>query len=301
MRASNTYKQKHNTSNNQNSNYQIVSHSDKESSELERSVVSSRNPTVIEEEEEDTEGFKEEQKESRRRCWVGICVGTVVGVALIVIILVVVYMVLDYFNKVPSWIVLPTVPLITQKKPQTPSTALDNRANTIPPPPDKVNLTLLCSEPYVAYHSANSCSSICAPGKCCFDKFQQGNCILNNLDTCGLYAPCQMYYSASTTTAATTETSGIDSNQNQTDDSNYNSPTTVVNKTKNYRGICGKNMTNSSILMCDPKMQACASQIDCIGSSNNEKQKAAAALKNNSWSYTQCIWNINNCSNISPH
>jgi hypothetical protein len=110
-----------------------------------------------------------------------------------------------------------------------------------------------------------------------------------------------MYYSASTTTAVTTETSGIDSNQNQTDDSNYNSPTTVVNKTKNYRGICGKNMTNSSILMCDPKMQACASQIDCIGSSNNEKQKAAAALKNNSWSYTQCIWNINNCSNISPH
>jgi hypothetical protein len=150
----------------------------------------------------------------------------------------------------------------------------------------------------MAYHSTDSCSSLCAPGECCFYKFQQGNCILNNLDTCGLYSPCQRYYSASTDTA-TAETTDIYSNQNKTDGINYNGTTMVVNTTKNHRGICGRNITNSSILLCDPKMQACASHLDCITSINHGRQKTADA--DSAWSYTQCIWNAINCSNLSPH
>lgn len=298
MQVSNNNK-KHNRNNNQNLDYQILSHSDKDSSELERSVGSSRTPTVVEEVEEGTEeSLMEEEQENRGRCCVGLCVGTVIGVAVIVIILVVVYMVLDYFNKVPSWIVMPTFPMIAQKKPETPFSTLDNRANTVPPPPNKVNLTLVCSEPYMAYHSTDSCSSMCAPGECCFYKFQQGNCILNNLDTCGLYSPCQRYYSASTDTA-TAETTDIYSNQNKTDGINYNGTTMVVNATQKHRGICGRNITNSSILLCDPKMQACASHLDCITSINHGRQKTADA--DSAWSYTQCIWNAINCSNLSPH
>jgi hypothetical protein len=258
--------------------------------------VSRRNPTV--EEEDIEEAFKEEEHDSRRRCCVGLCVGTVIGVAVIVIILVVVYMVLDYFNKVPSWIVIPAFPLSAQKKPKTPSSTLDNRANTVPPPSNKVNLTLVCSEPYMAYHSTDSCSSMCAPGECCFYEFQQGNCILNNLDTCGLYAPCQRYYSNSTSTA-TTETIDINSHQNKTDGSNYNGTTTVVNASEKHRGICGRNMTNSSILYCDPKMQVCASHLDCNRGNNHERQKTAVA--DDAWSYTQCIWNTVNCSKRSSH
>lgn len=277
-----------------NNNYQMVSHSDMDSTEFEGSVVTSRNSTAVEENVEGAvEGSKEEEGQvDQHRCWVGICVGMIAGLALMVMILIVVYMVLDYYNKVPSWVVVPTVPLITRKKPQSQPYNMNSRTSTIPPPPNNANLTLLCSKTYMEYHSTNSCSSMCAPGICCFYKFQQGNCILNNLYACGLYAPCQTYYNDTTTTITTTTAT----NKNKTDGSINNETEVAVEPIIKHHGVCGRNNTNASTILCDPKLQSCTSDMDC----SSTKQNTTANMKNMSWSYTQCVWDINDCSDHSP-